>query len=550
VKIVLVSEGTYPYAGGGVSLWCDQLIRGLPEYRWEMVALTVDGRERKLWTQPDNLEYIQAIPMWGAAPVRRGRRRTGAPGKEFANAYESFLTALVTPLDPRSDRAAVSRSRFLLALRGLYEYTAQGGELADALTSNQALTQMMHAWHGVHDGGLALADAVEASWLIERMLRPLAVPPVAADVVHASMNGLSMLVAMATKWRHGTPVVMSEHGIYLRERYLAALHEDTPHAVKVLLLSFFRALAGSGYLIADVLAPHSSYNRRWQLQNGADPERMWTMYNGVAPDRFPPAESEPDRPTIVFMGRIDPLKDLHTLIRAFATVRTKVPRARLRIFGETPPGNELYRASCLQLIRDLGLRGTAVLEGRVDGQVEAYHAGTIVALTSISEGFPYSVVEAMACGRAVVCTNVGGVAEAVADAGLVVAARDHVAVAEACGQLLRDDELRRQMSLTARDRVLNLFTLGHSLNAYREVYQRLMDESPMARLAPAPQPKLAGQRTEARPTVRGRVHFAVRGTAHVTARGRVPLRVRATAPVAAGNIANVTASRSTDEDAA
>jgi len=550
VKIVLVSEGTYPYAGGGVSLWCDQLIRGLPEYRWEMVALTVDGSERQLWAQPDNLEYVQAIPMWGAAPVRRGRRRTGAPGTEFAKAYESFLTALVTPLDPRSDRAAVSRSRFLLALRGLYEYAAQGGELADALTSNQALAQMMDAWHGVHDGGLTLADAVEASWLIERMLRPLAVPPVAADVVHAGMNGLSMLVAMATKWRHGTPVVMSEHGIYLRERYLAALHEETPHTVKVLLLSFFRALAGSGYLIADVLAPHSSYNRRWQLQNGADPERMWTMYNGVAPDRFPPAESEPDRPTIVFMGRIDPLKDLHTLIRAFATVRTKVPQARLRIFGETPPGNELYRASCLQLIRDLGLRGTAVLEGRVDGQVEAYHAGTIVALTSISEGFPYSVVEAMACGRAVVCTNVGGVAEAVADAGLVVAARDHVAVAEACVRLLRDDELRRQMSLTARDRVLNLFTLGHSLNAYREVYQRLMDESPMARLAPAPQPKLSGRRTEARPTVRGQVHFAVRGTAHVTARGRVPLSVRATAPVAAGNIANVTASRSTDEDAA
>jgi glycosyltransferase involved in cell wall biosynthesis len=550
VKIVLVSEGTYPYAGGGVSLWCDQLIRGLPEYRWEMVALTVDGSERELWTQPDNLEYIQAIPMWGAAPVRRGGRRNRAPGAEFASAYESFLTTLVAPLDPRSDQAAVSRSRFLLALRGLYEYAAEGGELADALTSNQALTQMMDAWHGVHDGGLALADAVEASWLIERMLRPLAVPPVAADILHASMNGLSMLVAMATKWRHGTPVVMSEHGIYLRERYLAALHEDTPHAVKVLLLSFFRALAGSGYLIADVLAPHSSYNRRWQVQNGADPERMWTMYNGVAPDRFPPAESEPDRPTIVFMGRIDPLKDLHTLIRAFATVQAKVPRARLRIFGETPPGNELYRASCLQLIRDLGLRGTAVLEGRVEGQVEAYHAGTIVALTSISEGFPYSVVEAMACGRAVVCTNVGGVAEAVADAGLVVAARDHVAVADACVRLLCDDELRRQMSLTARDRVLNLFTLGHSLNAYREVYQRLMDESPMARLAPAPVPKLPGRRAEPRPSARGRVHVAVRGTAHVTARGRVPLRVRATAPVAAGNVEGVAAPRSTDEDAA
>jgi hypothetical protein len=227
-----------------------------------------------------------------------------------------------------------------------------------------------------------------------------------------------------------------------------------------------------------------------------------------------------------------------------------VPQARLRIFGETPPGNELYRASCLQLIRDLGLRGTAVLEGRVESQVEAYHAGTMVALTSISEGFPYSVVEAMACGRAVVCTNVGGVAEAVADAGLVVPARDHVAVADACVRLLRDHELRRRMSSAARDRVLNLFTLGHSLNAYRQVYQRLMDESPIARLAPAPQPKLPGRRAEPRPTVRGRVHLAVRGTARVTARGRVPLRVRATAPVAAGTVADVMAPGSADEDAA
>jgi glycosyltransferase involved in cell wall biosynthesis len=548
VKIALVSEGTYPYAGGGVSLWCDQLIRGLPEYRWEMVALTVDGSEREKWTPPDNLEHTRSIPIWAAAPTRRGRRRQGPPGAAFANTYESFLAALVTPLDPRSDRAAVGRSRFLLALRGLYEYAAQGGELADALTSNRALTQMMDAWHGVYDGGLTLANAIEASWLIERMLRPLAAPPVTADIVHASMNGLSMLVTMATKWRYGTPVVMSEHGIYLRERYLAALNEETPHAVKVLLLSFFRALAGSGYLIADVLAPHSSYNRRWQLQNGADPDRMWTMYNGVSPDKFPPAESEPDAPTIVFMGRIDPLKDLHTLIRAFAIVHEKIPKARLRIFGETPAGNELYRASCLQLIGDLGLPGAAVLEGRVDNQAEAYHSGNIVALTSISEGFPYTVVEAMACGRAVVCTNVGGVAEAVADAGLVVAPRDHVAVADAFVRLLGDDELRRRMSSIARDRVMSLFTLGHSLEAYRQVYQRLMDTSPHARLAPAP--KAPGRRPEPRPLARGRVHVGIRGTAWVTARGRVPLSVHGIARVGASDSAGVVPSGSADEDAA
>ena len=80
---------------------------------------------------------------------------------------------------------------------------------------------------------------------------------------------------------------MSEHGIYLRERYISYLHDDAPHAVKVLVLSFFRCLAGAAYLIADALAPHSQYNRRWQLHNGADPERMWTMYNGVDAGRVP-----------------------------------------------------------------------------------------------------------------------------------------------------------------------------------------------------------------------------------------------------------------------
>ena len=82
------------------------------------------------------------------------------------------------------------------------------------------------------------------------------------------------------------------------------------------------------------------------------------------------------------------------------------------------------------LIEAFGLAGSAVLEGRVDDMVEAYHSGSIVALTSISEGFPYTVVEAMASGRTVVCTNVGGVAEAVGDALLVRFADGRVAEAD------------------------------------------------------------------------------------------------------------------------
>ena len=201
---------------------------------------------------------------------------------------------------------------------------------------------------------------------------------------------------------------------------------------------------------------------------------MWTMYNGVAPDEFPVAETEPDVPTIAFMGRVDPLKDLHTLIRAFRIVRERIPEARLRIFGGIPAGNGPYRDSCQALIDELGLTDAASIEGRVETSVEAYHAGSVVALTSISEGFPYTVVEAMACGRTVVCTDVGGVAEAVGDTGIVVAPRDVPAVAEACIELLSDHARRRLLGKAARERVLDNFTLEQSLDAYRRLYERLL----------------------------------------------------------------------------
>ncbi len=354
MKVALVSEGTYPFAMGGVSVWCDQLIRGMPDYRWEIVALTVDGRERPVFDAPENLDRVYSIPLWGPRPGRRGRPwpdRSGRSGRlqrrsagaAFAAAHEEFLTALVEPLQPHSDAAAVNRSRFLLALRGMYEVAADGGDLAAALMSNRSLATMMDVWHGLRvddpTPGPTLADALHAAWLIEHMLRPLTARPVEADIVHSSMNGLSMLVGFAAKWRYGTPLVMSEHGIYLRERYIAYLDQDAPHAVKVLILSFFRSLAGAAYLLTDALTPHSSYNRRWQLYNGADPERMWTMYNGVEPEEFPPATGEPEAPTISFMGRIDPLKDIHTLVRAFALVHEQMPAARLRVFGGTPAVN-------------------------------------------------------------------------------------------------------------------------------------------------------------------------------------------------------------------
>ncbi|MEV4064508.1 GT4 family glycosyltransferase PelF [Nonomuraea dietziae] len=456
MRVTLVSEGTYPFAMGGVSVWMDQLIRGMSDYSWDVVTLTVDGTERSLWERPGNLATVTALPLWG----QQARRSAPVPPS-----YAEFLRLILTPAVMGQGSAA-----FLAALEDL----SRCEDLLGALTGARGLTLLMDSWYGHRMDGINLADAITAAHLLGHMLRPLTEPPVRSDLTHVAMNGLSMLVAMAAKWRYGTPIVLSEHGVYLRERYLQYLTEPASHAVRVLLLSFFRRLAGASYAIADRIAPHSSYNKRWQLRGGADDERIRVMYNGVDPDDFPVAKGEPEAPTLVFMGRIDPLKDIHTLIRAFAVVRDKLPDARLRIFGGVPDGNESYQASCEALVGELGLGGAAIFEGRVASPLEAYHAGHVVALTSISEGFPYTVVEAMACGRPVVCTNVGGVSEAVAGAGYVVAPRDHRAVAEAALRLLTDPPLRRRLGTLARSRVMERFTLQQSLADYRHVYREVV----------------------------------------------------------------------------
>lgn len=467
MRIALVSEGTYPFAMGGVSTWCDQLIRGIDEHDWEVVALTVAGTEQPLWTPPEQLRVVHNVALWSPDP----RPRSSRPGRAFLQAYEQYCRALVTPLSDDPTQAGLDRVAFLSGLRGLFDL-AQVEGLAD-LSCDAALRQLIGAWSAQHTVGLSLRDALEWTTLMDHLLRPLFWGPIDVDVVHSSMNGPSMLVAMAAAWAHGTPVIMSEHGIYLRERYLLREADLSP-AATFLRLNFFRLLAGAGYLISDAIAPHSRYNRRWELINGADPGRMLTMYNGVEPEQFPLAHAEPETPTISFLGRIDPIKDLHTLIRGFGIVHERMPQARLRMYGAAPAGQEEYLAGCEALIAELGLRGAATFEGPTSDPVSAYHAGTIVALSSMSEGFPYTVVEAMACGRPVVHTNVGGVSEAVADAGMMVPPKDYRALGEAAHTMLTDHRRRREMAGRARQRVIEWFSLSRWTNAYRFLYDEVV----------------------------------------------------------------------------
>jgi glycosyltransferase involved in cell wall biosynthesis len=319
----------------------------------------------------------------------------------------------------------------------------------------------------------SVLDARVALGLIEHQLRPLFVTPPEADLCHATANGLSVLLALGAHWAHDTPLVISEHGIYLRERYLAFGSHQFSFPVRSILLRFYKMLTWAGYQIAGRIAPGSEYNRQWLEANGAAPDRIHPVYNGVDAESFVVSPSEPEIPTLVWLGRIDPLKDVETLIRSFALVREKLPEARLRIFGGASAENEEYLDRCVALRDSLDLAGAATFEGRVDSVTDAYHAGHAVLLTSISEGFPYTLIEAMASGMPTVATDVGGVREATGEAGLIVPPQSPEAMAEACLLLLSDADLRKSMGHAARARILSMFTLEQSLAVFSDLYREV-----------------------------------------------------------------------------
>jgi glycosyltransferase involved in cell wall biosynthesis len=445
-----------------VSVWCDQIVSGMPDIGFDVVAVTGTGREPVVWELPAQVSRVVSVPMWGPAPP--GRPPVGRAERRLTAAYERFVTALLDPC---------AEDGFPAALYDLASAAADG-RLSPFLRGDRALTVLTGVWNRpglvVREARPTLHDALTATTLLEHALRPLATPPPQHGVAHAVSGGVAVLPGLTGLERHGVPLLLTEHGVYLRERYLGYRTAPYRWPVKAVVLGFFRLLAEETYRRAALITPGNRYNRVWEEQGGADPALIRTVYNGVDPAAFPPAGPEPEGPVLSWAGRVDPIKDLETLIRAFALVRERLPEARLRLFGGTPRGGEAYRERCEALAAGLGHGDAVTFEGRVDDIKDAYAAGNVVMLSSISEGFPFTLIEAMSCGRATVSTDVGGVREAVGGTGLVVPPRDPAAMAAAALDLLADAGRRRAMGEAARLRVIEQFTLRQTVDTFRAIY--------------------------------------------------------------------------------
>ncbi len=463
-RVLLITEGTYPYAIGGVGSWCDLLLRNLTEIDWQVLPIVAAHGKPPVYQLPPHAHQVGRIELW-SEDLPRGRftRRARDNGGQFLPG---------------------------MLVRGLISWEGDLNALTDALVwcranpfgvrhffrSHQGWASFLQGLRSVLDeqapgsGTPPDVDLVEAASLYQMLYwvaRTAAVPTPPTDVLHITAAGWAAIPAIVHKRLHGTPMVLTEHGVYVRETYLAAVRgRDSPGA-RFVKTRLARGLTRAAYDAADVVSPVTEANAVWEQALGVDAEKILVLRNGMQSTGQP--EPPPHRRTVVSVGRIDPLKDLHTMLRVADETLARVPDATFLHFGPVTDGEEAYAYSCSTLHRRLRLGGRFRFMGRTTDPNGVIRDADVVLMTSISEGLPMSILEAMSEARPIVSTGVGGVPDVVKGCGIVTPPGDTFALAMGVTTLLRHPDLAWRLGRRGHRRLHRVFDEAFCLDGYREL---------------------------------------------------------------------------------
>ncbi|MEQ1662691.1 MAG: GT4 family glycosyltransferase PelF [Thiobacillus sp.] len=460
--IALLLEGTYPYVAGGVSSWVHQMILGFPEYRFACIFI---GSRRSdygepLYPLPDNVVHVETHYLHDTAPDRAA-----------------------TPRPLAGDPAAIAQvAAFHAQLRAASEGEAGSEGLSAALMQQLTTpgideTQFLHgkaSWDYITEQYRAHCtdpSFVDYFWTVRALHQPIwqlhriAQSMLPAKLYHSISTGYAGLLGSLLKARTGRPFLLSEHGIYTKERRIDLLASDwladnrdlfqkDPTQIsyfRELWIRFFGSLGRIGYDAADHTVALFETNRQRQLEDGADASRSSCIPNGIDLPRFSRLTAQrPATPTPVLclIGRVVPIKDIKTFIRAMRIVVSRIPDAQGWIAGPAEEDPE-YATECRALVASLGLTASVQFLGmkRVD---TLFPEIGVTVLSSISEALPLVLLESMAAGVPVVATDVGACRDivegrlaedrALGSCGAVVRIADPEALARAALDLLSHPE--------------------------------------------------------------------------------------------------------------
>jgi glycosyltransferase involved in cell wall biosynthesis len=353
----------------------------------------------------------------------------------IAHGAERQLYELVRHMDP---------DQFEIHVVAFYGPVTTGeGDLSSELAALPGAT--LHCLHK-RRGALGYLASLPRLFSLMRQVHP--------DVLHGYMDGNFPVLLLGRVFHK--PVVW---GIRRASRDLMKLD---PISRRLLWLS------GRLARFVDLVIFNSEAGRLNHSVLGMRAPRMEVVVNGFDIERFQPdppqgaAQKEawgipPDAPLIGIVGRLDPVKDHPTFLRAAARLSQQWPSAKFICLGG---GSEAYRASLEDMAKSLGIEGRVQFPGACLDMSRAYNALSVLVLSSTDEGFPNVLGEAMACGVPCVATRVGDAEALVGPLGIVVNPGDDLAIAEALATLLRESpQERASRAVASRQRICSTFSV-------------------------------------------------------------------------------------------
>jgi len=489
--ICFILEGTYPYVAGGVSTWVDQTIKANPHLHFSILHLAANEESSKVlkYDVPHNVSKLNVAYLHETKLGSKGKPYndkhtwetirnfySNLPNAEFAD-FESMINAIF-----RDDGLVNSKS--LLFSKKTWKL------LIDLYGDKEiSLIDYFWTWRFTHLPLLSLLNADIPS----------------ASVYHSVSTGYAGLLACIAKIKNGGRMFLSEHGIYAKERKIEIsqsnwVYDERKEDYRASTnMGFFRqwwiemfmVMSKIAYQCADEVTTLFSGNYSMQLQHGCPAEKLTIIPNGIDTNgyrsvkekRYKFREENPNAPfTIGFVGRVTPIKDVKTFIRAIKMVLEHTKHIKVFIMGPLEE-DEDYVDECKILIDMFDLNDIMIFTGRVNVK-EYYPQLDVVLLTSVSEGLPFVILEAHAASIPCISTDVGACKEliygltaedkALGPSGEITQVASPGQTASAIIRMIEDKNYYNAACTTSVARVEMFYRIENINAKYTHMYHSLM----------------------------------------------------------------------------
>lgn len=493
--ITLLLEGTYPYIRGGVSAWVHQLIQAFPEYTFALVFIGghPDHYGEIQYELPKHVVHLEThfVHLQTQRPPVRGIKGDPAFFHLIKNFHEAIRTRSVAGgQDAMFPTLMEALLKDPTGLQGQFLFSEEAweylGEIFRTYCTDPSFIDYFWTVREIH----------APIWLLGHVAAQL----IPSRLYHTISTGYAGFLGTLLQYKTGKPLILSEHGIYTKERKIDLFQlnwlpdnrlefEKGNQQVgyfQNLWIRFFETFGRMCYRAADPIVSLYEVNRQRQIVDGADPTRTIVIPNGIPVQRFHPLRDQRPLyppPVLGLIGRVVPIKDIKTFIRAMRTVANRIPEAEGWIVG---PQNEdaEYVEECQNLVQSLGLGDTVKFLG-FQKMEDVFPKIGLIVLSSISEALPLVVLEAFAAGIPVITTDVGACRQLVLGegmqgdscgaAGAVVGMADAHGLAHEALDLLLNEKKWFSAQQAGMKRVETFYTETEMLERYRFIYTQALN---------------------------------------------------------------------------